>query len=153
MPEFEKAWRRLLLYATCLILIVFGLSELSKELNPLDGHWEPERIWIDGVKQPLDWRVFLEISDGVASVAEYWTCGVRMQTFADGHIVCKRSDIALYKETSSDGELEPVPFQHLTLLKNGCIEFKGNVGVGGVTIIQFKRTENGKSIFDLVGWK
>lgn len=132
---------------------LFLISQLRQEFDPLIGHWEPARVIQDGRDQSLSkaFRLFLDINHGRASVASYWTCGVRCCTFAEGDMEVCGSDIALFESNRILGERASSPCAHLTLLANGRISFQADLEDGEATI-EFAREENAETIFDWFRW-
>jgi hypothetical protein len=137
-------------------LAVLGLLfSALQEMNPLNGFWVVHRATEGGKPVPgVDqWRVFLEIEGDHASIASYWTCGGRQETFAEGIMVRKGDQIELYKRVRMTPELENSPSGHFTILPNREIGFDIRGTGGDVAHLVFRRESNTPTLLDIFGWQ
>jgi len=135
-------------------LNLFLASEFRKEVNPWAGFWEPESTSVTGKATSDDaFRVFLTITDGnYGRVASYWTCGVAASSFAHGKMLINDQEILLIREDLITRVREQEPCGRLGRMPNHRLAYDLHVE-GGVCRIEFVRTENANTIFDLLGWK
>lgn len=125
-----------------------------KEMNPINGTWVVHQATEGGkpIPEAKSWRIFLDIEGGHATIASYWTCGVRRNTFAEGVIVRKGDRMELYKRIRMTSDLEETSNGHFDLLPNREIgyDFPGS---GGEPIhLVFRRESNTPTLLDIFGW-
>lgn len=152
VSEFDFSTRRFKGWFLFSVAMLGLLHELVRELNPLTGFWVVEKAYFNEIEEPdAGFRIFLEIDNGRASMASYWTCGQPAHTFMEGVMVFDRDKIVLVEENPITKERSSVPSGELKRLANGRLETTILEDNGRSRLI-FAREENAKSFFDLFCW-
>lgn len=153
MSPDEIFVRRFPAFAAGLIVIAFLGHELGREFDPMAGQWSIAHAYVDGVEEPnYGFRLWLDISNGSARIANYWTCGVRCRTFAEGEMEVKSSEIRLYDVDPETLARAKTPNTRLARLPNGHLTFDSYTGEGKPLRLEFYRESNEASFFDLFNW-
>ncbi|MEQ1933916.1 MAG: hypothetical protein ABL962_08570 [Fimbriimonadaceae bacterium] len=156
-PPFRMEDRIARLATTVLVSVTFGcflLTQFILELNPYAGTWEPVHAYEIGnpMNKESFFRTWLKVdSSGDATLASYWSCGVRCSTFGEGKMVREKGRFALYRESWATGEREPYANAYLDILPDKRLGFTTAAG-GKAYYLELERTENAETIFDAIGW-
>ncbi|MBX3120347.1 MAG: hypothetical protein KF784_14895 [Fimbriimonadaceae bacterium] len=155
MYDDAKDARRYLAYLLAAIAGLFLLHEFLRELNPLSGFWiVASGVDQDGHAVDMDGsRIFLDIDDGYASIASYWTCGAKRDHFAEGVMEVRNDEITLWNESFITHERDTVPTGKLKRLPGGRLSYTVYYEKGESLQIEFEREANAESVFDLLCWR